>query len=105
MSQNYSKDTDESLNAIFMVRMKIGTESNCIFIASPDRILDPLHQKMTANIDSRNDKIYLEFYDVINETAFDAKSSAAVNDMSNMKLLALHVFDVKDFAFNHLGAC
>lgn len=56
---------------------------------------------MTANIDSRNDKVYLEFYDVINETAFDAKS--AKNDMNNLKLLALHVFDVKDFAFNSNG--
>lgn len=103
MSQNYSKTTNESLNAIFMVRIKIGAESNCIIIASPNRILDPLHQKMSANIDSLNDKVYLEFYDVINETAFDAKTGAT--DMSNMKLLALHVFDVKDFAFNALGEC
>lgn len=58
---------------------------------------------MTANIDSRNDKVYLEFYDVINETAFDAKTSK--NDMNNLKLLALHVFDVKDFAFNSYGSC
>jgi hypothetical protein len=103
MSQNYKQSVNETLNAIFMVRIKIGSESNCIFIAAPDRILDPLHQRMTANIDSRNDKVYLEFYDVINETAFDAKTSK--NDMNNLKLLALHVFDVKDFAFNSYGQC
>lgn len=54
---------------------------------------------MTANIDSINDKVYVEFYDVINETAFDSKT-ANFNDLSNLKLLALHVFDVRDFAFD-----
>lgn len=43
MSQNYKQSVDETLNAIFMVRIKVGTESNCIFIGAPDRILDPLH--------------------------------------------------------------
>ena len=54
-----------------MIRLKIGAETNAVFLGAPDRILDPLHQRMTANIDSINDKVYLEFYDVINETAFD----------------------------------
>jgi hypothetical protein len=54
---------------------------------------------MVANIDSINDKVYMEFYDVLNES-FDFKTSNAANDMKNLKLLALHVFDVKDFAFS-----
>ena len=28
------------------------------------------------NIDSINDKVYLEFYDIINEAAFDVKSAS-----------------------------
>jgi hypothetical protein len=59
---------------------------------------------MTANIESINEKVYVEFYDVINESAFNTKS-ADFNDTQNMKLLALHVFDVKDFAFDAQGNC
>jgi hypothetical protein len=54
---------------------------------------------MNCNIDSINDKVYLEFYDIIDESAFDAKTASS-DHMDNMKLLALHIFDVKDFAFN-----
>ena len=87
-----------------MIRLKIGAETNAVFLGAPDRILDPLHQRMTANIDSINDKVYLEFYDVINETAFDSKT-ANFNDLSNLKLLSLNVFDVRDFAFDRNGEC
>ena len=55
------------MNEIFMVRIKIGAEINTVFVASPNRILDQIHQRMTANIDSINDKVYVEFYDVLNE--------------------------------------
>ena len=41
----------------------------------------------------------MELYDVINES-FDFRTSNAINDIKNLKLLALHVFDVKDFAFS-----
>ena len=59
---------------------------------------------MTANIESINEKVYIEFYDVINESAFNTKS-AEFNDTKNMKILALNVFDVKDFAFDAQGSC
>ena len=55
---------------------------------------------MTANIDSINDKIYVEFYDVLNEQAFDAKASNARTDISNLKLLSHRIFDVRDLPFN-----
>ena len=55
------------VNETFMIRIKIGTESNTIFVATPDRILDQVHKSMTANIDSINEKVYFEFYDVLNE--------------------------------------
>jgi len=87
-----------------MIKIKIAAESNCIFVAAPNRILDVLHQSMTANIDSINDKVYLEFYDIIKETAFDPKLANS-NDLSNMKLLATKVFDVKDFAFDSNNIC
>jgi len=82
--------------------MKVGTESNAIYVGSPNRILDVLHAKMSANIDSINDKVYLEFYDVLKEDAFDPKSTS-VNDFSNLKLLSHLVFDVKDFTFSDIG--
>ena len=105
MSQNLKKkDETSKLNQIFMIKIRIGTESNCIFLGAPDRILDLHHQKMFTNIDSINDKVYLEFYDVINETGFNPKT-AAVEDTSNLKLLALKIFDVRDFAFDEKGQC
>lgn len=87
-----------------MVRLRIGNESNAIFLGAPDRILDPYHESMTANIDSINDKIYLEFFDVIKEVGFDPKTTQP-EDTSNLKLLALKIFDVKDFAFDKEGIC
>jgi len=86
-----------------MIRIKIGAESNTIFVASPNRILDQVHQSMTANIDSINDKIYVEFYDVLNEQAFDPRSSNARTDLSNLKMLSHRIFDVRDLAFNSEG--
>lgn len=58
---------------------------------------------MTANIDSINDKVYVEFYDVLNEQAFDAKASNARTDISNLKLLSHRIFDVRDLPFDHDG--
>ena len=110
MSNNYKKKTNQvqlganqQLNEIFMVKLKIGAETNLIYVAAPDRILDVIHQKMTANIDSINDKVYLEFYDVLNEEAFDAKKSKDRTDLSNLKLLSYKVFDVRDLPFDQLG--
>lgn len=60
-------DANSRLNELFMVRIKIGAESTSIFVAAPDRIVDKVHQRMAANIDSINDKVYVEFYDVLNE--------------------------------------
>ena len=82
-----------------MVRLRIGTESNSIFVAAPNKILDPLHEKMCANLDSINEKVYMEFFDVINEARFDPKDPDS-NNPSNLRLLALKIFDVQDFAFD-----
>ena len=106
MLNNYKKKGEQrqlgdnqALNEIFMIRIKIGAEINQIYVAAPDRVLDVLHQKMTANIDSINDKVYVEFYDVVDEKAFDARSNVGTN-LSNLKLLSYKVFDVRDFPFN-----
>ena len=59
MTQSLKKKEDSSgvqSNLVFMVRLRIGTESNCIFVGAPDRILDPYHEKM-----------YLEFFDILDE--------------------------------------
>lgn len=93
---------DGEINSIYMLKIKVGAESNCIFVGAPNRIIDPLHQRMQSNIDSANDKVYLEFYDVLNESAFDHKQQQS---MTNLKLLSLHIFDVKDFAFDKQGIC
>lgn len=89
---------------LFMVKLRIGTENNCIFVGAPDRILDPLHEKMSSNIDSLNEKVYLEFYDVLDEQKFNPKDHNS-NNPNNLKLLALKIFDVKDFAFDANGLC
>ena len=53
---------------------------------------------MHSNIDSINDKVYFEFYDVVKEDGLDPRK-AAVNDISNLRLLAHEIFDIKDFPF------
>jgi hypothetical protein len=76
MTQGLKKKEESSgvqSNLLFMVKLRIGTETNCIFVGAPDRILDPYHEKMCANIDSINDKVYLEFFDVLDEQRFDPK--------------------------------
>ena len=82
-----------------MIRIKIGAESSTIFVASPNRILDQIHQVMTANIDSINDKVYIEFYDVLNEDGFNAKF-ASRTDMNNFKMLGHAIIDAKDVPFD-----
>lgn len=89
---------------LFMIKLRIGTESNCIFLGAPDRILDPHHEKMSANIDSINDKVYMEFFDILDEQKFNPKDQSS-NNPDNLKLLALKIFDVKDFAFDKNGLC
>ncbi len=93
-------DENSKLNEVFLIRIKIGSESNTIYVASPDRILDQIHETMTGNIDSINDKVYLEFYDVLNEQALDLKSSQSRTNLSNLKLLSHKIFDVKDLPFS-----
>lgn len=58
---------------------------------------------MTANIDSINDKVYVEFYDVLNEQALDLKNSQSRTNLSNLKLLSHKIFDVRDFPFSAGG--
>lgn len=106
MTKSYlqQSEVNEDLNAIFLMRMKVGTESTSIFVAAPDRVIDPHHHRFTANIESINDKVYIEFYDVIDESAFDP-TLTTTTDTANLKLLSIKCFDVKDFAFDHLGEC
>jgi len=101
MTQGLKKrqEANGNSNMIFMLRIRVGTESNSIFLAAPDRILDPLHQVMHANVDSINEKVYIELFDVINENGFNPKDPDS-NNPNNLKLLALKIFDVKDFAFD-----
>jgi len=58
---------------------------------------------MTGTVDSINEKIYLEFYDVLNESAFDQKAVNARTDVSNLKLLSHKIFDVRDLPFDANG--
>jgi hypothetical protein len=53
-----------------MVKIKIDHQTTSVFVKAPGTILDPYHATMQANIDSINDKITVEFYDVIDEAAF-----------------------------------
>lgn len=99
-----TKESNADLNAVFMLRIKIGSESTCIFLQAPSQVIDPHHHKFTANIESVSDKIYVEFYDVLDESAFDP-STASSTDVSNLKLLTIKCFDVKDFAFNQDDFC
>lgn len=102
--KNTVDGTQSKLNEIFMIRIKIGSEVNTIFVASPNRIIDQIHSRMTANIDSINDKVYVEFYDVLNEQAFDAKASNARTNLKNLKLLSHRIFDVRDLPFDSEGS-
>ena len=86
-----------------MIRIKIGSEVNTIFVASPNRIIDMIHQRMVSNIDSINDKVYVEFYDVLDEQAFDSKASNARSNLKNLKLLSHRIFDVRDLPFDGEG--
>ena len=36
-------DGNSKLNEIFMVRIKVGSESNSVFVAAPGRVLDAIH--------------------------------------------------------------
>ena len=85
-----------------MIRVKVAAESTCIFVGAPNRILDIAHSKMNANIDSINDKVYVEFFDVLKEDVADPLSTPA-SDMSNLKLLSQKIFDVRDFPFKSDG--
>ena len=95
------------MNAIFLLQIKVGTESTKIFLKAPDRSIDPGHEKFITNIESITDKVYVEFYDVIEEGAFNPATTGGTNvfnDMQNLKLLAIKCFDVKDFAFSKRGS-
>ena len=87
-----------------MVKLKIASESTCIFVGAPNKILDLSHAKMFSNIDSINDKVTVEFFDVLKEEAFDPRSSSANSDMSNLRLLSQKIFDVRDFPFRSDGS-
>lgn len=71
-----------------MLKIKIATEMNTIYVATPNRILDVRHTKMCANIDSVNDYVTVEFYDVVNEQAFDLTNNFGYNNLENFKLLS-----------------
>lgn len=91
-----------------MLKIKVGSESNQIFVGAPNQILrpDPANlssQKMTGNVDSYFDKVYVEFYDVVNESAFDPRNTKSRTDLSNLKLLSHKIFDIRDLPFNSHG--
>ena len=88
MQDGYTKTKDtRQFNNVFMLKIMLQTESTCVFV-STNKVLDVMHQTVSANISSLNEKVDLEFYDVIDESAFDSRT-ADNNDMSNMKLLAM----------------
>lgn len=103
MTMNYRKQANSAqLNSIFMVKIRVAQQMTCIYVSAPDRILNMTHSKMHANIDSINDKVFIEFFDVLKEEAFDPKTA---NDMSNLKFLSQTIFEVRDFPFGLDGSC
>jgi hypothetical protein len=83
MSMNYKKQESGPLNSVFLVKIKVGTEHSSILVKAPNVIENMA--KMNANIDSINDKVYVEFFDVLNEDALDPQKQQS---MSNLKLLS-----------------
>jgi hypothetical protein len=81
-----------------MIKIKVDAQMTTVFVEAPFKILDLRHSKMHANIDSINDKIAVEFYDVIDERAFDL--NADNDDTSNLRLLSMKIFDVRDLPFD-----
>lgn len=77
--------SNDSLNSLFLLKIKTGTEYTEIVLDVENGVVTPYTQQMTANIDSINDKVYLEFYDIIDEQAF-SNSQGGVNDIKNLKL-------------------
>jgi hypothetical protein len=56
---------------------------------------------MSSNIDSILDKIYVEFYDVLDESAFDPSSS--YKNTKNLKLLGHKGVYIREIPFNEIG--
>jgi hypothetical protein len=81
-----------------MIKIKVDAQMTTVFVEAPFKILDLRHSKMHANIDSINDKIAVEFYDVTDERAFDL--NADNDDTSNLRLLSMKIFDVRDLPFD-----
>lgn len=96
-----SKQQGDDINAIYMIKIKIDHQSTSCFVKVPDIIQDPVHATIQANIDSINDKICVEFYDVIKEDGFDIIS--AYKNPSNFRLLSFKIFDVRDLPFDPEG--
>mgnify|MGYP003346602358 CR=1 FL=1 len=87
-----------------MIKIRVDKQSTCIFVKAPDQIIDMAHTAMNANIDSINDKVFVDFYDVLDEESFDPRKAIS-NDSSNLKLLSQRIFDIRDFPFKRNNSC
>ena len=93
--------TDEkgAANKVFMMRIKVGNEMKAVYIGAPDQIYGDQREavRLFSMVQSLRDVVYVEFYDVLEETDFDPKVK---QPMSNLRLLSHKTFEVKDLPFD-----
>lgn len=70
---------------------------NQIVVQSPDVILDKTHSSFFTQTQSPNERIYLEFYQILSEEAFDVNS--AKNNFSSMRLIQQITIPLKYIPF------
>jgi hypothetical protein len=60
-------------NTVYMLKIKIRTEIKVVYVGAPQEIYGGHEQSSTifSNTQSIRDNIYLEFYDVLEESNFD----------------------------------
>lgn len=56
---------------MYMMKIKIGSENNIMYLVCPDKILNPANNKFYAKTSSLNEKVSVEFYHVLSEGALN----------------------------------
>jgi hypothetical protein len=85
---------------LYIVKLKEGAHSNQVLVQAPNQILDKSHQFFYSQTQSINERVYIQFYQVMSESAFDPAEQKGAQQFENLKLIYQKTIPIKHIPFN-----
>eukprot|EP00347_Sterkiella_histriomuscorum_P014269 403361529 len=94
------QSSQNQISHLYMIKIKEGLHMTQIVVASPNKILDINRSKFSTQTQSLEEKISIEFYQILSEEAFNPEIKM---NFKNMRLISHMILPLRNIPFNTIS--